>query len=309
MCVPTMSNHMRKASITNIRDSQEVVPIVNHSIQHIPNPQYTYYYAVSGLCRCVAPARVCAGFVPRLRGRETDSERDALCQSRVDFVLTDLSERNHAMSRASGAVVQPDARSNADADAGPARGAGTRAAAWFGQRIESFTCEYVLVVSRSQICAYNTYIRSYEYEYSEGLSLAASECLNSVQGLTKLQFGPPTEWEIFNVLCKGDCRAYNDRVQRVLTASDCRCRRVLNARYQCPTTPTDMLCSEVQFCYDYDTYMRDYCLESSCGRWQTNENDWRTARAQCSAAASAPSLLAAVVAGVVAALNLRAGPR
>lgn len=145
-----------------------------------------------------------------------------------------------------------------------------------------------------QICDYTTYSSSYQFEIAEGLDDRAQECKNNVDSLTKLQFGPPTEWEIFTTLCKGDCQAYNDRIARILTVSDCNCARIADARFRCPTTPADFLCETMQICKQYTSYMIDYCTPSSCGRFATNEADWREARTTCPAsvaAASASALL------------------
>jgi len=157
-----------------------------------------------------------------------------------------------------------------------------------------------------QICDYNTYSRSYAFEISEGFDSLALDCQANVQTLRRLQFGPPTEWEMFTTICKGDCKAYNDRITRVLGLTSCDCSRIADPRYRCPTTPTDFLCDVMQICKPYQSYMIEYCSEAACGRFETNENDWRTTRATCSAAAAAASAAAMALVGV---LGLVAGGR
>lgn len=149
-----------------------------------------------------------------------------------------------------------------------------------------------------QICDYTTYSASYQFEVTEGLDARAQECESNVFALTKLQFGPPTEWEIFTTLCKGDCQAYNDRVSRILTVSDCNCARIADPRFRCPVTPADYLCEIMQICKPYSSYITEYCTPSSCGRFATNEDDWRTARQACSAAYASGSLAAVVLASI-----------
>ena len=139
----------------------------------------------------------------------------------------------------------------------------------------------------------------------EGLADRALACQDSIKALTRLQFGPPTAWEIFTTLCKGDCRSYSDRIARIRSTS-CDCRKVTNPQYQCPTFPTAYLCEELQICLNYDAYRLDYCDTASCGRFATNEDAWRKERALCSAAAPAPALalillvLAAALQGLLA---------
>ena len=151
-----------------------------------------------------------------------------------------------------------------------------------------------------QICDYNTYSRAYAFEISEGFDTLALDCQANVVALRRLQFGPPTEWEMFTSLCKGDCKAYNDRITRILGLTTCDCSRIADPRYRCPTTPTDYLCETMQICKPYAEYMVDYCSESACGRFATNEDDWRTARAECSAATAAVGAAAAILAVALA---------
>jgi hypothetical protein len=151
-----------------------------------------------------------------------------------------------------------------------------------------------------QICQYNTYKRAYDFEIAELLDERAEDCRKSVEALTKLQFGPPTAWEVFNTICKGDCRAYSDRIARLLSATDCDCSRIASVRYRCPATPTGFLCEEVEYCYNYDNYITEYCAENSCGRFATNEDDWRIARAKCSGSLPLASLWIVAVHIVVA---------
>ncbi|KAA0151576.1 hypothetical protein FNF29_04500 [Cafeteria roenbergensis] len=158
-----------------------------------------------------------------------------------------------------------------------------------------------------QICDYTTYFRSYAFEITEGFDTRGRDCEANVLALQRLQFGPPTEWEIFTSVCKGDCKAYTDRITRILGVTDCDCSRVADPLYRCPATPTDYLCRAMQICLDYEQYMADYCSESACGRFATNEDDWRTERAKCPGSAATPALLAGLAALVAVFATAAAG--
>jgi len=160
-----------------------------------------------------------------------------------------------------------------------------------------------------QRCNYDAYVQAVDFEIGEGLAVREVQCKDSIDNLRKLQFGPPTEWEMFNAICKGECRSYSDRLLRIRSASNCDCARIQDATYQCFYTATDYLCQLLQICHDFDEYISSYCLADSCGRFASSEDEWRTARSKCgvSATAAAMSMGGVFAAAVIAAtLSLRA---
>ena len=48
-------------------------------------------------------------------------------------------------------------------------------------------------------------------------------CFQVVDDLRRRQFGPPSEWEIFKVTCRGPCFTNYHRVKDVYEASGCQC--------------------------------------------------------------------------------------
>lgn len=134
-----------------------------------------------------------------------------------------------------------------------------------------------------QICNYASYVQAVDFEIDEGLAARELQCRETVDNLRKQQFGPPTEWEIFNTMCKGECRSYADRLIRIDASSNCRCARVEDPDYACFTTPTDYLCQLLEICKGFDSYINEYCLPSSCGRFAGSEAEWREARSACGA--------------------------
>ncbi len=100
-----------------------------------------------------------------------------------------------------------------------------------------------------------------------------AKCRLSLDSTKRQPFGPPSQWELFNAVCKTACRSYTDRVERIRTATDCDC--ALFNPPSCPMTTTDLLCKVVQFCYESGPYQRTYCDDHACGRQATNEDTWR----------------------------------
>jgi hypothetical protein len=139
------------------------------------------------------------------------------------------------------------------------------------------------LVPEESVCNYDTYREVYDYEIDEGLYQREEACSAAIDNLRKQQFGPPTQWEIFNAVCKGDCRSYADRIARLAASTDCRCERIVDTKYQCPNYPTDVLCNLVGYCYDWAAYDKSYCQPDSCARYAKSEDDWRKGRAACGA--------------------------
>ncbi len=124
------------------------------------------------------------------------------------------------------------------------------------------------------------------HETSYGLKTIQAACIRELDKLQRLQFGPPTQWEIFNMMCKRSCRSYHDRWLRLHTQTLCDCTQiptpdvwstltVLPVGSACLPSVTDLLCYTIGFCYDFDAYYPLYCDDSACGRQATNEDSWR----------------------------------
>lgn len=122
-------------------------------------------------------------------------------------------------------------------------------------------------------CNYDFYLEILDYELANGFLEAQIACESYLDKLQRLQFGPPTQWEIFNTVCKTACRTYYDRWQRVVSESNCDCTKFTYS--SCPPSVTDLLCSVVGFCYDWQTYFYNYCEDLACGRQANNEDSWR----------------------------------
>jgi hypothetical protein len=152
-------------------------------------------------------------------------------------------------------------------------------------------CASAALVAEEEVCNYDTYREVYDYEIDEGLYEREEACTAAVDNLRKQQFGPPTQWEIFNAVCKGDCRSYADRISRLAAATDCRCERIVDTKYQCPNYPTDVLCELVGYCYDWAAYDKAYCQPDSCGRYAKSEDEWRATRSSCGAPAGVATAL------------------
>jgi hypothetical protein len=114
---------------------------------------------------------------------------------------------------------------------------------------------------------------SYDYEVARGIQRAQADCTSYLDQLQRQQFGPPTQWEIFNMMCKTACRSYYDRWFRLVSQTGCDCTKVVTPR--CFPSVTDLLCKVVGFCYDFDTYFPAYCASDACGRLADNEDSWR----------------------------------
>ena len=125
-------------------------------------------------------------------------------------------------------------------------------------------------------CMTNGYSQAFAYEVASDLALISGNCRAQLTTLTMQQFGPPTVFETFNALCKGACRDLQDRVVRInsyAAATDCACTDI-----NCPRKPVAMLCQFTGTCPDdEDAFMSATCSTSACGRWATNEADYRKA--------------------------------
>jgi hypothetical protein len=153
------------------------------------------------------------------------------------------------------------------------------------------------------------FLEAYNYEVSAGLFARQDDCKQQLKLLGMQQFGPPSAFEVMNMACKGACDAFMNRVYRlrlIEAQTHCTCR---NQVARCPKTSADFLCALTGFCYEADWYHASTCAPSACGRWATNEADYRSERKQCNlyldgastAAIAGAALAAAVAAGLVTA--------
>jgi len=132
-------------------------------------------------------------------------------------------------------------------------------------------------------------------------------CAAQIQLATQQPFGPPSAFEIMNVICKGACMSYYNRYKRLKHSelvSGCTCAAA--NKVQCPKHPVDMLFTITGFSYDPDFYWESTCQPYACGRYKTNEADYRTARKACKlnfdGASTASLSRAALALAVLAAL-------
>lgn len=128
-------------------------------------------------------------------------------------------------------------------------------------------------IPEEQRCNYAFYQEMLAFEVSSGLAKSKADCVSYLDHLKRLQFGPPSQWEIFNMMCKTACRSYYDRWFRIISQTDCDC--TLFNPPSCPASPTDLLCLVTQFCYPWDAYYSNYCAPDACGRQANNEDSWR----------------------------------
>jgi hypothetical protein len=96
-----------------------------------------------------------------------------------------------------------------------------------------------------------------------------------------LQFNPPSAWEVLNAVCKGTCRDLYERTLRMQAAearTNCSCAAT---QVRCPQLPNSILCAGTGLCWDSEWYQVNVCAVNACGRWATNEADYRSARSSC----------------------------
>jgi hypothetical protein len=106
-------------------------------------------------------------------------------------------------------------------------------------------------------------------------------CKNQIFALTEQSFGPPSAYEVMTTMCKGPCRVYYHRYERMARAEQvtgCTCTAL---KPRCPKSPFDMLCTITGLCYDIEFYWEAVCDPSACGRYMMNEKDYRGARNRC----------------------------
>lgn len=101
------------------------------------------------------------------------------------------------------------------------------------------------------------------------------ECEALIRRLKQRQFGPPTPYEIFRVMCFGPCVNLYMRVVDTREAGNCQCG--VDPGVPCYRVNTDILCKELQICEPEWDYWRHTCR--GCGWEAANEVEWREDRA------------------------------
>ncbi len=145
-------------------------------------------------------------------------------------------------------------------------------------------------------CDLSTYLLSFDHELENGLLEAEARCDESMRELASRRFGPPSQFEIFEAVCKTACHDYGARVQRLKEhgGEGCNCKvlqRLGYFTYSC-RTPTEYLCRRTGYCYDYEEYFADKCAPGACARWAPAEAEWRQERLPCGSSATAASMAA-----------------
>jgi hypothetical protein len=168
-----------------------------------------------------------------------------------------------------------------------------------------------LSTADAQTCA--VYKAAYSYEsLLSGLFTLQEACRVNIQSLVKQPFGPPTAFQVMNMMCKGPCRKLADHVRRLDAVgkdTGCVCKE---AETRCPLQRVDMLCYTTGLCYEEEWYEDKVCASDACGRFITNEAAYRAQRAACSlsldGAASAALGACAAIAAAGAVLAVAHGP-
>lgn len=168
---------------------------------------------------------------------------------------------------------------------------------------------------RSGPCAH--FDAAFAAEIAADLWLVEANCRSQLTRATLQPFGPPTAFEISQVVCRGDCRDLTDRLARIasygVATGGCGCAGSPASDGRCPHAPALLLCADAGICVgDAAAYDAATCASTACGRWAGNEVDWRAARRQCGladGAGSAGVAAAAAAATALAALAVAAGRR
>jgi hypothetical protein len=138
--------------------------------------------------------------------------------------------------------------------------------------------------SFSSACDGPSFIAAFN-DNSDDMQYAGAQCKLKIQALSQQFFSPPSPYEAFNVLCKGICRVYTAhwfRIQMAAVGTGCDCARdIEKGSFFCPVSAPSMLCRFTGLCLNESYYERSTCAPEACGRFATNERDWREARRSC----------------------------
>jgi hypothetical protein len=124
---------------------------------------------------------------------------------------------------------------------------------------------------------------------ARGLSAASRACDATLFALSALAYAPPSDWQVFNALCRGACRDLSSRLARLDAldaATNCSCAPA--ATRACPRPPAAMLCARAAAagggaCLSAGAAAA-WCAPAACGRRATDEAAWRAQTAACAAA-------------------------
>ena len=140
------------------------------------------------------------------------------------------------------------------------------------------------MAAATQTCDGETFLSSFNYRNLDTDTLRQT-CQNRINALMQQKFSPPSPFEAFRILCKGACRKYTAHWFRLLEAAKgtgCECVKDINkGSFFCPTSAPEMLCRATGLCVNETYYEASTCALEACGRFSTNEKDWRAARRSC----------------------------
>lgn len=143
----------------------------------------------------------------------------------------------------------------------------------------------------------------------EEMQAEKEECDSLIARLKQRQFGPPTEYEFFNIMCKGPCIEQYFHVTALRDFPNCPCGE--ETGLPCYSLPTDTLCKLHQVCHDPAEYHRYWCR--GCGWEATSELQWHEERVvnPCGGARTSGSPLTVAILAVIAAtvVSVAARPR
>jgi hypothetical protein len=161
------------------------------------------------------------------------------------------------------------------------------------------------------VCCPPAYLQAYADAKARGLLAMGDACAARMALLSMQQFGPPVSFDVFTVMCKGECRRYSAVwrwLQSALNATSCTCKEVFEGvlpggSFWCPRSPADMLCTQTGWCFDPEKYENYTCSAGACGRWELNSDAYNKARSKCGVnydGAASTSLSVAVAVGALA---------
>jgi hypothetical protein len=140
------------------------------------------------------------------------------------------------------------------------------------------------LAASTQTCDGATFLSSFNYRILD-TDTSRQRCQERINALVQQKFSPPSPFEAFRILCKGVCRKYTAHWFRLLEAAKgtgCDCVKDINkGSFFCPTSAPEMLCRTTGLCVNETYYEKSTCAAEACGRFTTNEKDWRAARRSC----------------------------
>lgn len=161
------------------------------------------------------------------------------------------------------------------------------------------------------VCCPAAYVQAYADAKARGLLALNEACTARMALLSQQMFGPPVSYDVFTVMCKGECRQYSAMLrwlQSALDATSCTCNQAFEGlmpggSFWCPRSPADLLCAQTGWCFDDKKYENYTCSAGACGRWEQYSDAYNKARSRCGVnydGAAATSISAAVALGALA---------